>query len=129
MTQSVTPFAQGAVQRAVQRAGWLAELAAALDQASRLTVALFDHKGDSRDATILREQIRVLRSEVDSMQRRRQPAGRTNSSRLDEFLSPRLHARGQVAAAAEFGQIRRDRAAPAQPAVAQKPRLRKAVLP
>ena len=73
MTQSVTPFAQGAVQRAVHRAGWLAELAAALDQASRLTVALFDHKGDSRDATILREQIRVLRSEVDSMQRRSQP--------------------------------------------------------
>lgn len=72
VTQSVTPSAQGAVQRAVQRAGWLAELATALDQASRLTVALFDHKGDSRDATILREQIRLLRSEVDSMQRRRQ---------------------------------------------------------
>ena len=73
VTQSHSSFAPGAVHRAVQRAGWLAEVAAALDIASKLTVALFDHDGDRGDASVLRAQIRALRTEVDSIQRRRQP--------------------------------------------------------
>ena len=73
MTQSSPSFAPGAVHRAVQRAGWLAEVAAALDIASKLTVALYDHDGDGRDANLLRAQIRALRTEVDSIQRRREP--------------------------------------------------------
>ena len=73
MTQSHSPFAHGAVHRAAQRAGWLAELAAALDQASKLTIALFAHDGATSDASMVRSQIRALRTEVDSMQGRRQP--------------------------------------------------------
>ena len=71
MTQSRSSLANRAVERAFQRAGWLAELAAALDQANRLTVELCDYCAGGHDAGVLRGRILELRDEVDSMQKGR----------------------------------------------------------
>lgn len=60
------------IHRAVERARWLAELAAALDQADKLALALFGQRGDSMKAILLRDHILTLRSEVDSLQKGRQ---------------------------------------------------------
>ena len=59
------------LHRAVKRARWLAELAAALDQADKLARALCDQRGDSMKAILLRDHILTLRGEVDSLQKGR----------------------------------------------------------
>ena len=71
MTHSPSSFASNAVHRAAQRAHWLAELAAALDHATRLTVELCDYCSEGKEAGQLRGRIRSLREEVDSMQKGR----------------------------------------------------------
>ena len=62
------------MHRAVKRARWLAELAAALDQADKLARTLCDQRGDSMKAILLRDHIGTLRSEVDLLQKGRQAA-------------------------------------------------------
>lgn len=67
------------LHRAVQRACWLAELAAALDHANKLALELCDHRAHIREAVVLRHHILTLRGEVDSIQKARQPdAGQTH---------------------------------------------------
>ena len=61
------------LHRAVQSARWFAELTTALDQASKLTLMLCAYCNGSSEATVLRAQILELGSEVDLIQRRRQP--------------------------------------------------------
>ena len=64
------------VHRAVERARWLAELAAALDQADKLALALRKQRGDCPDGLLLCHHILALRCEVDSLQKgRRAHAG------------------------------------------------------
>jgi len=58
----------------VQRSRWLAELAAALEQATELTLDLFDYGSEGKEAVLLRGRILTLRDEVDLIQKRRRPA-------------------------------------------------------
>lgn len=73
MTSGSSHIALRAVDRAVQRAHWLAELATALDQASKLTIELCDYCSEGQEAGGLRGRIRDLRREVDLMQKGRRP--------------------------------------------------------
>ncbi len=57
---------------AVVRARWLAELAAALDEAHRLTIRLASDGCDTGEAAALQAHIRDLRSEVESLRRGKQ---------------------------------------------------------
>jgi len=57
------------LNNAVQRAGRLAELTIALDQASTLTLRLADYCNGSADGQVLRRQIRALGGELDRIQR------------------------------------------------------------
>ena len=54
---------------AVERARWLAELAAALDEAQRLTVRLAGDDQDSGEAAVLHAHIRDLKVEVEGLRR------------------------------------------------------------
>ena len=54
---------------AVVRARWLAELAAALDEAHRLTMRLAGNGCDTGEAATLHAHIRDLRAEVESLRR------------------------------------------------------------
>ena len=55
---------------AMQHARWLAELTAALDQASKLTLMLCDYGNGGCEASVLRAEILALGAEVNSIQRR-----------------------------------------------------------
>ena len=57
------------LHRAVERARWLAELAAALDQASALARELRVQHGGAAEVIKLSEHIGKLRRDVDSFQR------------------------------------------------------------
>ena len=59
------------MHRAVKRARWLAELAAALDQADKLARTLCEQRGGSMTAILLRDHILTLRGEVDMLQKGR----------------------------------------------------------
>ena len=64
------------LHRAVERARWLAELAAALDSADKLARTLCERPDSSREATVLRHHISELQDEVDMLRRgRREPPG------------------------------------------------------
>ena len=54
---------------AVERARWLAELAAALDEAHRLTMRLAGDDCDTGEAVTLHTHILALRAEVESLRR------------------------------------------------------------
>ena len=72
------------LHRAVERARWLAELAAALDQASKLACSSCrDLRGDRAEAAALREHIDALRIEVDLLQHGSGATCRGVSSKLD----------------------------------------------
>lgn len=71
VTHSPPSFTPNAVHRAAQRARWLAELAAALDHATKLTVELCDYCSEGKETGQLRGRIRELRDEVDLMQKGR----------------------------------------------------------
>lgn len=64
------------LQSAVLRARWLAELASALDQASKLTLRLSDYCNGSGEGNELRAQILALGTEVEMIQRRARPVAR-----------------------------------------------------
>ena len=51
------------------RARWLADLAAALDQAHRLVGRMLAHDPGSREAAVLRTRIRATQVEIDTLQR------------------------------------------------------------
>jgi tRNA U34 5-carboxymethylaminomethyl modifying enzyme MnmG/GidA len=55
---------------AVQQARWLAELSAALDQASKVTMMLCDYSDGGCEASAVRAQIHALGAEVEAIQRR-----------------------------------------------------------
>lgn len=71
--QSSPSLPDQAVQRAAQRARWLAELASALDHATALTLELCDYAADSKEAGLLRRRIDSLRDEVDSIRKGQRP--------------------------------------------------------
>ena len=73
VTQSIPFSADRAVQRAVQRARWLAEVASALDHATALTLDLCDYAADGKEAGALRGRISSLRDEVDSIRKGQRP--------------------------------------------------------
>ena len=54
---------------AVVRARWLAELAAALDEAQRLSQRLAESRPGTGEAATLRTRIMALRSEVEGLRR------------------------------------------------------------
>jgi hypothetical protein len=54
----------------VQQARWLAELSAALDQASKVTMMLCDYSNGGCEASAVRAQIHALGAEVEAIQRR-----------------------------------------------------------
>ena len=56
---------------AVVRARWLAELAAALDEAHRLTLRLTEFGAATSEAVVLRVRIQAMMSEVESLRRGR----------------------------------------------------------
>jgi hypothetical protein len=55
---------------AVQQARWLAELSAALDQASKVTMMLCDYSNGGCEASAVRALIHALGAEVEAIQRR-----------------------------------------------------------
>lgn len=54
---------------AVVRARWLAELAAALDEAHRLTLRLTEQGAETSEAILLRTQITAVRTAVEKLRR------------------------------------------------------------
>lgn len=55
--------------RAIERATWLASVAAALDEADHLAARLADGRRDCPEMTALRSQIAAIRREVEINQR------------------------------------------------------------
>jgi len=79
------------VPQAANRARWLAELSAALDDAQTLLARLVSERNDQGDADYLHMRIEELRSELRSLHR----CGFTSNQRIDtpRPLQPDWHPR------------------------------------
>ena len=53
---------------AARRSHWLTELEAALAQASKLTLAMFDQNSDGQEAILIHAQIVALRRKIGSIE-------------------------------------------------------------
>lgn len=71
---------RSAAKSAANRARWLAELAAALDEAHRLSLRLSKVRPDTGEAIALRSLILALRTEVDGLRRGADPPTREHDS-------------------------------------------------
>ena len=94
--QSAEPSLSGFMDRhyvpqAANRARWLAELSAALDDAQTLLARLVSERNDQGDADYLHMRIEELRSELQSLHR----CGFTSNQRIDtpRPLQPDWHPR------------------------------------